>query len=65
MDASEKEKYFNYLVESAKLLVKGGKLYGFEIDDNNLRDVLAAIYCLYINDSVMKKEVMKELELNV
>lgn len=51
-----------YFVESAKLLVKGGKLFGKPIDSKNLEEVLAAIYLLYLEESSYYKSLKIEKE---
>lgn len=53
---SKKEYLFDRLVEEAIIMVKDGKLYGFEIDITNPRDIIAALFVAYQNKEYMVKE---------
>ena len=56
-----------YFVESAKALVRGGSLFGRKVDSENLEDVIASLYVLYLEESHYRKSLKAERDfyLNV
>ena len=65
MENEVREHLINHLAELGMTLVRGGKLYGLEIDDNNTRDVIASLYVLYTTKTTIRNEYERKLELNV
>lgn len=57
----EKDVYFNELVRDAKKIVENGRLFGFKIDIDNPRDVIAAVYAMYLNVDQMITVYEREL----
>lgn len=46
-EQEKKDYYYNDLYNKGIEFVRNGKLYGYDIDINNPRDVIAALFCAY------------------
>lgn len=48
-EEEERNKYLDFLADSALALVKGGRIYGRPIDTTNSRDVIALLYLAFLD----------------
>lgn len=61
-DVNEKQSYVDYLYKSAKAIIKNGTFYGFPVDLDNDKEVIACLFCMYLNENSLRKDFQTEVE---